>query len=64
MGPAQNLFQTISLSDGVLQEGHYMDQDAFQNTEQLWSVLLEFTPQETELLLTDTQRTTVKVPVD
>lgn len=45
--------------------GHRVDQDAFQDTEQLWSVFLEVTPQGTELLLTDTQHTaTVKVTVD
>lgn len=44
--------------------GHCVDQNALQDAQQLWSVSLEFTPHKGELLLTDTQHTTIRAAED
>lgn len=59
--PPQCLFQALPLADAVLQLGHGVDQDAFQNTEQLWSVVLEFMPERNELPLTGDTHTHTQI---
>lgn len=54
--PAERLLQTVPLPGGVLQVGHCMDQDAFQNPKQLWFVFLQVIPQRAEPLLADKQQ--------